>query len=83
MDRCSCDRPSLGGDLYEHRATCPKAPQKVPASQEDARLSWPIEWPDLCGKTLACGGACVLPAIHQVPCECCGDDPGEPGTCPA
>lgn len=36
-----------------------------------------------CRETLECGGHCVLRRGHDGPCECAGDDPGEPGTCPA
>jgi hypothetical protein len=47
--------------------------------------------PDLCEVTLTvkcgkpCGTCCVccLAPGHVVPCECCGDEPGHPGTCPA
>jgi hypothetical protein len=37
----------------------------------------------LCGKRLDCGGLCCLVAKHEGLCECCGDDPGEPDSCPA
>lgn len=42
-----------------------------------------IEWVQECGKELPCGGPCVLPPGHLVPCECGGDQDGKPGTCPA
>jgi len=41
-----------------------------------------VEWTPKCDKALdACGGRCCLPRWHVVPCECGGDEPGEPGTC--
>lgn len=36
-----------------------------------------------CPGVLECGGGCCLTFGHVVPCECPGDEPGEPGTCPA
>ena len=39
--------------------------------------------PDLCSKQLECGGACRLELYHASGCECVGDEPGKPGTCPA
>lgn len=36
-----------------------------------------------CGKALDCGGECCLDKGHAGACECIGDDPGRPGTCPA
>lgn len=51
----------------------------------DERRGWhsDVSWPVLCGAELDCGGSCVLPAGHLVPCECAGDMPGRPDTCPA
>ncbi len=42
-----------------------------------------IDWLRRCGKSLECGSRCCLAFRHIVPCECVGDDPGYPGTCPA
>jgi len=36
-----------------------------------------------CGKKLDCGGSCCLPPQHAGLCECVGDTPGDPGSCPA
>lgn len=36
-----------------------------------------------CGKPLECGGSCGLIADHGCECECPGDTPGKPGTCPS
>jgi hypothetical protein len=83
VDRCNCDRPSLGGYRYEHRATCPKSPRVEISNPEDCKLFSKVEWKPACQKRLVCGGKCVLRAEHSVPCECGGDDPGYPKTCPA
>ena len=42
-----------------------------------------IDWLPRCGAPLLCGGSCVLALGHVCPCECVGDDPGDPDTCPA
>lgn len=42
----------------------------------------PCEVPTVCGAELRCGGPCLLPTGHAGPCECGGDEPGRPGTCP-
>lgn len=49
----------------------------------------PISIPDLevgedgVSATLSFGGACCLLANHVSPCECAGDMPGLPWSCPA
>lgn len=40
-----------------------------------------IDWKKSCSLRLDCGGSCVLAAGHLCPCECGGDEPGQPGTC--
>lgn len=42
-----------------------------------------VLWRRTCGKGQVCGGRCILAAGHLVPCECPGDEPGCPGSCPA
>lgn len=42
-----------------------------------------IEWIPGCSRELRCGGGCVLATGHLGPCECGGDEPGCPGSCPA
>jgi hypothetical protein len=42
-----------------------------------------IPEPDRCGKKLECGSNCCLRAEHLGECECVGDEPGSPGSCPA
>lgn len=37
----------------------------------------------MCRKLLECGAGCCLTPGHVVPCECAGDEPGEPGSCPS
>ena len=44
------------------------------------KLTWGS---DTCNTTTDCGGSCVLAANHVGRCECVGDDPGQPGSCPA
>jgi len=83
MDRCDCDRPSLGDDRYTHRDSCPRSPRKAATAGEEGALLCKVKWVPRCLKPLACGGKCVLRDGHEVPCECAGDNPGEPGTCPA
>lgn len=39
--------------------------------------------PNACAKDLECGGWCCLAPNHGGGCECGGDTPGEPGSCPA
>jgi hypothetical protein len=36
-----------------------------------------------CSRGLDCGGWCWQPPGHAGPCLCCGDEDGEPDTCPA
>lgn len=36
-----------------------------------------------CAGRLECGGRCDMVAGHLYDCECCGDEPGCPGSCPA
>lgn len=36
-----------------------------------------------CAKPLDCGEKCFLPAGHDGPCLCIGDENGEPESCPA
>jgi hypothetical protein len=36
-----------------------------------------------CGKPLECGSTCCLRSAHLGECECGGDEPGKPGSCPA
>lgn len=55
---------------------------------EGCYSSW--SWPGssllvACGQRLDCGGTCLLAVTHRgnVPCECIGDQPGDPGSCPA
>lgn len=64
-------------------------------SPYDTRGQWvPRSWyreNGGCGKSLEdgdadapeCGGVCVLLMSHGGHCECRGDAPGEPGSCPA
>ncbi len=43
-----------------------------------------VEWhPVHGGEQLECGGYCCLAPNHVGPCECGGDEPGCPGSCPA
>lgn len=69
------------------RERTPRAQPKISyAEAEDAegeRLSVCLVWLPACHKTQDCGGSCVLAANHETPCECAGDEPGCPGTCPA
>ena len=37
----------------------------------------------MCGLKIDCGGSCCLDPGHEGWCECCGDEAGSPGTCPA
>lgn len=39
--------------------------------------------PNACAKDLECGGWCCLNHGHRGGCECGGDTPGQPGSCPA
>jgi len=39
--------------------------------------------PNACNKVVDCGGSCCRSPGHPGECECIGDTPGEPGTCPA
>ena len=51
--------------------------------EEGSRLSCDIRWVPSCRCNLECGSSCILAKGHDGGCECAGDDPGEPGTCPA
>jgi hypothetical protein len=42
-----------------------------------------LGWHVKCTAALACGGVCCLAPGHVGGCECGGDTPGEPGSCPA
>jgi hypothetical protein len=39
--------------------------------------------PNACGARVDCGGSCCLDRRHTGDHECVGDNPGEPGSCPA
>lgn len=57
---------------------------KAQAAANETSLVIRVTWgSDTCNTTLDCGGSCILAANHSGPCECAGDQPGEPGTCPA
>ncbi len=48
---------------------------KAPAGHVDCH--------NACTKRLECGGSCCRDRDHAGECECIGDDPGKPGSCPA
>jgi hypothetical protein len=54
-------------------------------SCEDRGHAWENfkDCPNACGAVLECGGHCCLDKGHTIACECIGDEPGKPGTCPA
>ena len=56
---------------------------KHPNPGSDAILLVPLRWRRPCGKPQDCGGPCILAEGHVGGCECAGDDPGCPGSCPA
>ncbi len=50
-------------------------------SQTLAFVDWAPHYRHQSGP-LDCGGYCCLAPNHIGPCECCGDEPGCPGSCP-
>lgn len=80
-DACRWDRCHDGDPMI------PRPEPENPAhrgADRGGRIITELKWTLPCGKRLEeCGGTCVLAAGHETPCECCGDDVGEPGTCPA
>lgn len=42
-----------------------------------------VDCVNACTKRIDCGGSCCRDRGHEGECECIGDDPGRPGTCPA
>lgn len=51
--------------------------------QESGLLVCLVRWDPACRTPLDCGSSCVLAIGHNGVCECAGDDPGQPGACPA
>lgn len=81
-------------DLERRYAPAPRVPRapivrtrpthtitEKPWDDGSSLVAW-IVWTSSCDNELACGGRCVLMHHHFGACECGGDDPGEPGSCP-
>jgi hypothetical protein len=75
MSRFEFEKNSSRG-VWERLHTTDDGKQLWPSSEELALAG-------LCSKKCERGGSCCLWAGHAGGCECIGDDPGQPGTCPA